>query len=411
MKTYFHLDMDAFFVSVEELFDPSLKGKPVVVGGHPNERGVVSAASYAARKFGVHSAMPLRTAYKLCPQAIFVDGHRERYIEYSRKVYEVLQRFSPRVDMASIDEAYLDLTGTERLHGTSLQAAHKLHNAVQEATGLNCSIGIAASRMVAKVASDQAKPNGILWILRGQEASFLAPLDVRKIPGVGKVTETHLHACGIRKVGDLARLDEAFLEQRFGKWGLALAGKSQGMDAGGWFDTEVGEGGGPKSISHEHTFSVDTADTTALDGILVRLSEMVARRLRDHHVWARTIQIKLRYIDFSTFTRSRTLDHASQIDAEIAAAARDLFHKAWTGKPIRLLGVYAQSLEANEGQTSLIDEPRAEDWRRTLAAVDKIREKYGEDGIVSLAAGMKAGFRARVHENPENLPGKEPKKG
>ena len=411
MKLYFHLDMDAFFVSVEELFDPSLKGKPVVVGGRPNERGVVSAASYAARKFGVHSAMPLRTAYKLCPQAIFVDGHRERYIEYSRKVYEVLQRFSPRVDMASIDEAYLDLTGTERLHGTPLQAAHKLHNAVQEATGLNCSIGIAASRMVAKVASDQAKPNGILWIVPGQEASFLAPLDVRKIPGVGKVTETHLHACGIRKVGDLARLDEAFLEQRFGKWGLALAGKSQGMDAGGWFDTEVGEGGGPKSISHEHTFSVDTADTTALDGILVRLSEMVARRLRDHHVWARTIQIKLRYIDFSTFTRSRTLDHASQIDAEIAAAARDLFHKAWTGKPIRLLGVYAQSLEANEGQTSLIDEPRAEDWRRTLAAVDKIREKYGEDGIVSLAAGMKAGFRARVHENPENLPGKEPKKG
>jgi len=410
VKTYFHLDMDAFFVSVEELFDPSLKGKPVVVGGRPNERGVVSAASYAARKFGVHSAMPLRTAYKLCPQAIFVDGHRERYIEYSHKVYEVLQRFSPRVDMASIDEAYLDLTGTERLHGTPLRAAHKLHNAVQEATGLNCSIGIAASRMVAKVASDQAKPNGILWIVPGQEASFLAPLDVRKIPGVGKVTETHLHACGIRKVGDLARLDEAFLEQRFGKWGLALAGKSHGMDAGGWFDTEVGEGGGPKSISHEHTFSVDTADTTALDGILVRLSEMVARRLRDHHVWARTVQIKLRYTDFSTFTRSRTLDHASQIDAEIASAARDLFHKAWTGKPIRLLGVYAQSSGANEGQTSLIDEPRAEDWRRTLAAVDKIREKYGQDGIVSLAAGMKAGFRARVHENPENLPGKDPKK-
>ena len=410
MKTYFHLDMDAFFVSVEELFDPSLKGKPVVVGGRPNERGVVSAASYAARKFGVHSAMPLRTAYKLCPQAIFVDGHRERYIEYSQKVYEVLQCFSPRVDMASIDEAYLDLTGTERLHGTPLQAAHKLHNAVQKATGLNCSIGIAAARMVAKVASDQAKPNGILWILPGQEASFLAPLNVRKIPGVGKVTEGRLHAVGIRKVGDLAALDETFLEARFGKWGLALAGKSHGMDAGGWFDAEVGEGGGPKSISHEHTFSVDTAEPGALDAILVRLSEMVARRLRDHHLWARTLQIKLRYSDFSTFTRARTLDHASQIDAELATAARELFHKNWTGKPIRLLGVYAQSLEANEGQTSLIDEPRAEDWRRTLAAVDKIREKYGQDGIVSLASGMNAGFRARVHENPENLPGKDPKK-
>jgi DNA polymerase IV len=411
VKLYFHLDMDAFFVSVEELFDPSLKGKPVVVGGRPNERGVVSAASYAARKFGVHSAMPLRTAYKLCPQAIFVDGHRERYIEYSHKVYEVLQVFSPRVEMASIDEAYLDLTGTERLHGTPLQAAHRLHQAVKQATALNCSIGIAASRMVAKVASDQAKPNGILWILPGQEASFLAPLDVRKIPGVGKVTEQRLRDIGIRKVADLASLDETFLEARFGQWGLALAGKSHGMDAGGWFDAGVGEGGGPKSISHEHTFSVDTAETSALDAILVRLSEMVARRLRDHRLWARTLQIKLRYSDFSTFTRSRTLDHASQIDAELAAAARELFHKNWTGKAIRLLGVYAQSLESSEGQTSLIDEPRAEDWRRTLAAVDKIREKYGQDGIVSLASGMNAGFRARVHENPENLPGKEPQKG
>jgi DNA polymerase-4 len=410
VKLYFHLDMDAFFVSVEELFDPSLKGKPVVVGGRPNERGVVSAASYAARKFGIHSAMPLRTAYKLCPQAIFVDGHRERYSEYSHKVYEVLQRYSPTDDMASIDEAYLELTRTERLHGTPLQAAHKLHQAVKEATALNCSIGISASRMVAKVASDQAKPNGILWILPGQEASFLAPLDVRKIPGVGKVTEGRLREIGIRKVGDLAALDEAFLEERFGQWGLALAGKSNGMDAGGWFDTEVGEGGGPKSISHEHTFSIDTAEAAALDGILVRLSEMVARRLRDHRLWARTLQIKLRYSDFSTFTRSRTLDHASQIDAELATAARDLFHKAWTGKPIRLLGVYAQSLEATEGQTSLIDEPRAEHWRRTLAAVDKIRGKYGEDGIISLASGMKAAFRQRVHENPENLPGKDPKK-
>ncbi len=409
-RLYFHLDMDAFFVSVEELFDPALKGKPVVVGGRPNERGVVSAASYAARKFGIHSAMPLRTAYKLCPQAIFVDGHRERYIEYSRKVYQVLQTFSPKVEMASIDEAYLDLTGTERLHGTPLQAAHKLHQAVHAATNLNCSIGIAASRMVAKVASDQAKPNGILWIVPGQEARFLAPLDVRKIPGVGKVTEANLHAVGIRKVGDLAALEADFLEQRFGKWGLALAGKSHGMDAGGWFDSEVGEGGGPKSVSHEHTFSVDTADAGALDAMLVRLSEMVARRLRDHRLYARTVQIKLRYSDFSTFTRARTLERASQIDTELAAAARALFHKVWTGKPIRLLGVYGQSLESSEGQTSLLDEPRAEDWRRTLAAVDKIREKYGEDGIISLASGMNAGFRARVHENPENLPGKEPKK-
>jgi DNA polymerase-4 len=409
VKTFLHLDMDAFFVSVEELFDPSLKGKPVVVGGRPNERGVVSAASYEARKFGVHSAMPLRTAYKLCPQAIFVEGRRSRYVEYSRKVYEVLRTFSPKVEMASIDEAYLDLTGTGRLHGPPLAAAHALHNAVRAATGLNCSIGIAASRLVAKIASDQAKPHGILWVLPGQEPRFLAPLDVRKVPGVGKVTERHLHACGIRKVGDLAALDESFLKQRFGKWGLALAGKARGQDAGGWFDGEVGERGDPKSVSHEHTFSTDTADRGVLDAMLVRLSEMVARRLRDHQLYARTVQVKLRYSDFSTFTRAVTLDHATHIDAELAAAARELFFKAWTGKPIRLLGVYGQSLEAGEGQTSLLADDRTERWRRTLAAVDRIRGKYG-DTTVSLAAGMNAPFRERVHENPENLPGKDPKR-
>jgi DNA polymerase-4 len=224
VRTYFHLDMDAFFVSVEELFDPSLKGKPVVVGGRSNERGVVSAASYAARKFGVHSAMPLRTAYSLCPQAIFVEGHPDRYRDCSQKVFDVLNAFSPLVEMASIDEAYLDMTGTERLYGPPLRAGHLLHERVRAATRLNCSIGIATSRLVAKITSDQAKPNGVMWVIPGQEAAYLAPLDVRKVPGVGKVTEKNLHAVGIRKVGDLAQLDEAFLEQRFGKWGLALAG-------------------------------------------------------------------------------------------------------------------------------------------------------------------------------------------
>jgi DNA polymerase-4 len=311
--------------------------------------------------------------------------------------------------MASIDEAYLDLTGTERLHGPPLRAAHRLHEAVQNATHLNCSIGVASSRLVAKVASDQAKPNGILWIVPGQEAEFLGPLDVRKIPGVGKVTERNLHACGVRKVGDLASLDDAFLEERFGKWGVALAGKARGQDAGGWFDGEVGEGGDPKSISHEHTFNVDTADPTALDAMLVRLAEMVARRLRDHRMWARTVQIKLRYSDFSTFTRSKTLDHATQIDRELADAARFLFHKAWNGRAIRLLGVYSQSLGNEEGQTNLLEEGKTARWRKTLQAVDRIRDKYG-DGTVSLAAGLNAGFRARLHENPENLPGKDPKK-
>ncbi|HYA96015.1 MAG TPA: DNA polymerase IV, partial [Terriglobales bacterium] len=264
-RTVFHLDMDAFFVSVEELYDPSLKGKAVVVGGQRNERGVVSAASYEARKFGVHSAMPLRTAAKLCPQAIFVDGHPDRYRECSHKVYDVLGHYSPKVEMASIDEAYLDMTGTERLHGPPLRAAHALHAAIKSATQLNCSIGIATSRLVAKVSSDQAKPNGILWVLPEQEACFLAPLDVRKIPGVGKVLEKNLHDLGIYKVGDLAALEESFLDDRFGKWGLALAGKARGLDAGGWFDSEIGASEQPKSISHEHTFTEDTANVEQLE--------------------------------------------------------------------------------------------------------------------------------------------------
>ncbi|HET7441186.1 MAG TPA: DNA polymerase IV, partial [Terriglobales bacterium] len=227
-KTIFHVDMDAFFVSVEELFDPSLKGKAVVVGGQRHERGVVSAASYEARKFGVHSAMPLRTAAKLCPQAIFVDGHPQRYREYSEKVYAVLDSFSPQVEMASIDEAYLDMTGTERLHGPPLRAAHALHEKMKSHSRLNCSVGIGTSRLVAKVSSAQAKPNGVLWIVPGQEAKFLAPLSVRDIPGVGKVMEQNLNAMGIHKVADLARLEECVLEKKFGKWGLALAGKARG---------------------------------------------------------------------------------------------------------------------------------------------------------------------------------------
>jgi DNA polymerase IV len=408
VRTYFHVDMDAFFVSVEELYDPSLKGKPVVVGGRPNERGVVSAASYAARKFGVHSAMPLRTAYKLCPQAIFVDGHPERYRECSEKVFEVLTGFTPVVEMASIDEAYLDITGTERLYGPPLKAAHILHDRMKSATKLNCSIGISASRMVAKIGSDQAKPNGVLWIIPGTEANFLAPLDVRKVPGVGKVTEKNLHALGIRKVGDLAKLDEAFLEERFGKWGLALAGKSHGLDAGGWYDAEIGEDAGPKSISHETTFDEDTADVERIESTLAHLCEMVARRLREHGLEARTLQLKLRYSDFSTITRAHTPPRATQLDTEMYAEIRELFRRNWTpGAKVRLLGVHASGWAEGDEQMDLLGEDRHEKWKQTMAAADRLRDRFGEKAV-GLAAGMRGKFRERTHENPAGLPGKKP---
>jgi DNA polymerase-4 len=405
-RTIFHVDMDAFFVSVEELYDPSLKGQAVVVGGQRDERGVVSAASYAARKFGVHSAMPLRTAAKMCPHAIFVDGHPDRYREFSEKVHKVLGTFSPQVEMASIDEAYLDMTGTERLHGPALKAAHSLHQRMKADTGLNCSVGIGTSRLIAKVSSGQAKPNGVLYIVPGEEAKFLAPLDVREIPGVGKVMEGHLHALGIKKVGDLARLDESELSDRFGKWGLALSGKARGEDAGGWFDSEVGADADAKSISHEHTYNEDTADASQLEATLIRLSEMVARRLRESGFHARTIQLKLRYKDFTTLTRAHTLATPTQLDTEIFEQVRALFRKNWKkGMPVRLLGVQASSFTSQPDQINLLEGNRQQRWKDAMAAADRLRDKFGESSV-GLAAGMRGSFRERTHENPAGLPGK-----
>jgi DNA polymerase-4 len=410
-RTIFHVDMDAFFVSVEELYDPSLKGKAVVVGGQRHERGVVAAASYEARKFGVHSAMPLRTAAKQCPHAIFVDGHADRYSECSQKVFKVLGSFTPQVEMASIDEAYLDMTGTERLHGPCFKAAHNLHQRMKAETGLNCSVGIGSSRLIAKVSSGQAKPNGVLWIVPGEEAKFLAPLDVREIPGVGKVMEAHLHALGIKKVGDLAKLEDGELEDRFGKWGLALAGKSRGQDAGGWFDSEVGADLDAKSISHEHTYNEDTADLAQLEPTLMRLSEMVGRRLREANFYARTIQLKLRYKDFTTITRAHTLAAPTQLDTEIFDQIRTLFRKNWKkGIQVRLLGVQASSFTTQgEAQIDLLDGNRQQRWKHVLAAADKLRDKFGEKSV-GLAAGMRGTFRERAHENPASLPGKGKKK-
>lgn len=406
-KTIFHVDMDAFFVSVEELFDPSLKGKAVVVGGQRGERGVVAAASYEARKFGVHSAMPLRTAEKLCPHAIFVNGHPERYRECSDQVYQILNSFSPLVEMASIDEAYLDMTGTHRLHGPPLKAAHSLHQKIIDMTQLNCSIGIGTSRLIAKVSSAKAKPHGVLFVMPGQEAKFLAPLDVRDIPGVGKVTEKNLQALGINQVGDLAKLDEVYLEEKFGKWGLALAGKSRGLDAGGWFDTEVGADMEAKSISHEHTYNEDTADVQQLEGTLMRLSQMVGRRLRESGFFARTIQLKLRYKDFTTITRAHSLPDATQIDTEIFQQIRTLFRKNWKkGFPVRLLGVHASSFEEATKQGDLLEGNRRERWSQALTAADKLRDRFGESSV-TIASGLKSGFRERTHENPASLPGKK----
>ena len=404
-RTIFHVDMDAFFVSVEELSDPSLKGKAVVVGGQRDERGVVSAASYEARKFGVHSAMPLRTAAKMCPQAIFLDGHPDLYHEYSQKARAVLQDFSPAVEMASIDEAYVDMTGTEKLHGPPLKSAHKLHDEMKRRTGLNCSIGIGTSRLMAKILSDQAKPNGVLYVLPGQEQSFLAPLDVGRIPGVGKVTKARLNELGIRVIGDLLKIEQPVLEENFGKWGVALAGKARGEDAGSWFEGEVGEDWKAKSISHEHTFNQDTRDLEKLESTLAKLSEMVGRRLREQGFVARTIQLKLRYSDFTTITRAQSLENPTAVDMEIFETIRKLFHANWAaGRAVRLLGVHAGNFPAESSgdfpeQLDLLADDKHRKRSQALSASDRLRDKYG-DSAVFLAKGMRGTFRERVHENP-----------
>ncbi len=409
MPTIFHVDMDAFFVSVEELYDPSLKGKAVVVGGRADERGVVAAASYEARKFGVHSAMPLRTAAKMCPHAIFLDGRPERYRQESVRVHAVLQEFSPLVEMASIDEAYLDMTGTERLYGPPLRAAHLLHARMKEFTRLNCSVGIGTSRVVAKICSDQAKPNGVLWVVPGCERAFLAPLPVRKIPGVGKVTEEHLLKLGLKTAGDLTSYGRESLREQIGDWALALADKAAGIDAGGWFDEAIGEDSGPKSVSHEHTFSVDVSDRETLETTLAKLVEKVCRRLREYRLHARRIQLKLRYADFSTFTRARTLEHPSQIDTELLPVVRELFRRnCKPGSSIRLLGVQAAMFAEPDVQLHLDPGARDERWQQAMGVADKLRDKFGEQAV-SLGAGMRAEIRERTHDNPTALPGKHKK--
>jgi len=369
--------MDAFFVSVELLLHPELRGRPVVVGGQPDQRGVVSAASYEARRYGIQSAMPLRTAGRLCPQAVFLDGHHELYAEWSDRVAAILARYSPIVEMVSIDEAYLDLGGTERLHGSAFAAAHRLLSEIWQTTHLPCSAGLARTRLVAKVASDQAKPRGLLWVPAGSEAELLAPLPVRKIPGIGKVTEAALKSLGIETVGQLARVPQEKLEEVFGRWGAALYRKARGEDSYEFFvDAE------PKSISHNHTFGEDTDDRAALASTLSHLCQRAAKRLRDAGLAARALTLTIRYAGFHTITRSKTLPEPANLDAVILGTLRQLFEQHWDRqRKIRLLGVELASLSCGAKQLDLLDVGRREKLERLARAADRLRDRFGFDKV------------------------------
>jgi DNA polymerase-4 len=365
--------MDAFFVSVELLDRPELRGKPVVVGGRPDQRGIVSTASYEARKYGIHSAMPLRTAARLCPHAVFLDTRHRVYSEWSDRIARILGKYSPVVEMASVDEAYLDLVGTERLHGPPLASAHALLREITSTTGLPCSAGLARTRLVAKVASDQAKPRGLLWIPPGSEEVFLAPLGVRRIPGIGKVTEAALQAAGIETVGQLAAATQEKLEQDFGRWGTALYRKARGGDTYEFFvDAE------PKSISHNHTFSFDTGDRAALDATLSLLCQKAMKRLRDASLSASTVTLTIRYTGFETFTRAHTLREPTHLDPVVLERVRRLFDRHWDrSRKVRLLGVALTSFTHGGEQLDLLDAQRREKMEKLAQATDALRDRFG----------------------------------
>jgi len=368
-----HVDMDAFFVSVELLERPELRGKPVVVGGQPDQRGVVSAASYEARKYGIHSAMPLRTAGRLCPHAVFLDGHHEKYGEWSDRVAAILAQFSPIVEMVSIDEAYLDLYGTERLHGPPLAAADKLLRTITQTTALPCSAGLATTRLVAKVASDQAKPRGLVWVAPGREERFLGPLPVRKIPGIGEVTERALRALGIETVEQIAAVPQEKLETIFGQWGTALYRKARGGDS-----YEFVIDAQPKSISHNHTFGEDTEDSNALATMLSHLSQKACKRLREAGLATRTLTLTIRYAGFETHTRSKTLGEPTRLDADIFAVFQELFrvHQDPRRK-IRLLGVSLSGLTRGNEQFDLLEAERRARLEKLTSAADRLRDRFG----------------------------------
>ena len=368
-----HVDMDAFFVSVELLTRPELRGKPVVVGGRPDQRGVVTAASYEARKYGVHSAMPLRTAGRLCPHAVFLDGHHEKYGEWSDRVASILARFSPIVEMVSIDEAYLDLAGTERIYGPPFAAADKLLRTITKETQLPCSGGLATTRLVAKVASDQGKPRGLVWVTPGMEARFLAPLPIRKIPGIGEVTERALRALSIETVDQLASHSQEKLESVFGQWGTALFRKARGGDAYEFLiDAE------PKSISHNHTFGEDTSEAAAMEAMLSHLSQKACKRLREAGLSSRTLTLTIRYAGFQTYTRAKTVPDPVRLDADVFAVFLGLFREHRdTKRKVRLLGVALSALSHGAEQLDLLEADRRDKLKKLTEATDRLRDKFG----------------------------------
>ncbi len=398
--TILHVDLDAFFASVEQRDRPELRGLPVVVGGSggADRRGVVSAASYEARRFGVHSAMPLRTAAALCPDAVFLPVDGARYAAVSRQVMAILGRYTPRVEPVSIDEAFLDVAGSEALFGPPEAIALAIKRAIHSEVGLTASVGVATTKLVAKIASDLRKPDGLVVVPAGDEAAFLAPLPIGRLWGVGEKTRAALEDFGVRTIGDLAAIPPDALRRRFGEHGAQLVDRARGIDA-----SPVEEPRDARSISHEHTFDVDTSDREEIERTLLGLSEGVATRLRAAGIRAGTVAVKVRDSSFVTHTRQRALAEPTDLADPIWRASLELAKPLLRGIRVRLLGVAARNF-AEAAQLPLFEADDDVRQRRAVEAVDAIRRRFGSKAMTR-ARLLEGSVPDPFERDPDRRPG------
>ena len=377
-----HVDMDAFFAAVEQRDHPVYLGKPVVVGADPKGgkgRGVVSACSYEARKFGIHSAMPISLAYRKCPGAVFLRGDHNKYERISREIFEIIERFSPDLEPISIDEAFVDITGSFHLFGSPENTCRKIKEVIKKETGLTASIGLAPNKMTAKIASDIGKPDGLVIVKKNDLLNFLHPLPVETLWGVGKKAKEEFKKNGINLIGDLARQDRIRFLRQFGKAGEHVWQLANGIDPRG-----VEAAAGAKSISNEYTFEVDVADLDKILNVLMGLSEKVSRRLRKKGLTGRTITLKIRFSDFQTFTRATSLDVPTNFIEDIyQTCASKIKGFNLRKKHVRLIGVHVSNLTGSSDQLSLFEGSSSNlDKKEKLhQALGKIKDKFGEKAI------------------------------
>lgn len=375
-RTIFHVDIDAFFAAAERSVDPDLIGKPLIIGGK-GARGVVACASYEVRPYGIRSAMPMSRALRLLPNALVISPTHGLYSKISKAFMGILRDYTPDVQVMSVDEAYMDMTGTEALYGPPEKVAHDIKKRISEELKLTASIGIAPSRLVAKIASDERKPDGMFTVPIGDEAAYLAPMPVRKLPGIGPRAAEKLGRLGIRTLGELAAFPEAPLRREMGNQSARLIERAKGID-----DSDLSSGAKSKSISSETTFHEDSTDRAFLDKTVADLAEGVGRRLRRTGKHARSVSLKLRYNDFTTLTRHNTPHVSFDGDARIVEIATALLDAALKQRnaPVRLIGVGVENLAEPAAQLSLLD-PATSDDSALSSTLDKIRDRFGEDSV------------------------------